>query len=518
MEDGRTLESTTAYSLQELHEPHCLELTTTTTISAVQQAQSFEGTAEADNGSSSCSEVSSNNNQQQQQRRCRRVLPPVPSTPPSLSPLRHLYRSARETLLRANPALAHTFHHATSSSSTSSMNMIGLGGGGGGAAAGPTLSPSLSSTPFSPMKLQRRLESLAAAVHQQQQQQYLPHNHHSLSHNPPRQSSVDRVGYDFATNSDAANSPVPSIIGGSGLPAAYLGSLSPATRATSTTTFQSVASGQQMMLIRQSALQTGDWSEQKERESVHLRYLHSLLGSSRECVSRLEAGASRESLTVDMNSSKLGGGGGGRWSSPLSSGYQSQRSRDSFERPEESYNEYLELTERAAVASGEDSGLPSGNSQAATSTTVPHLQRPRRRSNVPPLEHLDSMDIVDSHLDQLLDLQSAQKQPPPPPPKSPFELDPLLSREFTVGVLAILLADPRNLNLVYSPYCLQTVLAMLVPGAGGRTQDELLMALFEAPYESPLLMMGKFVAMNRRICARNVDCLLITSGLYVDER
>lgn len=340
------------------------------------------------------------------------------------------------------------------------------------------------------MKLQRRLESLAAAVHHQQQ----------THHQPIRQSSVDRVGYDFATNSDAANSPVPSMILMPQCNSILAGSLSPA---------RNITGGLRLL----------ENYEKVERESVHLRYLHSLLGTSRECVSRLEAGASRESLLA------VDGSKGGRWSSPLSSGYQSQRSRDSFERPEESYNEYLELTGAAVVEDGLTSAAGTTSSNTTTTSNTATVVSGntgglrRRRRDAPPLEHLDSMDISDHQLSSFGLPSSQNQQPPLPPPRSPFEHDsPSLSREFTVGVLAILLADPRNLNLVFSPYCLQTVLAMLVPGAGGRTQDELLMALFEPPYESPLLMMGKFVAMNRRIVEGNAHCLLITSGVYVDER
>lgn len=311
-------------------------------------------------------------------RRLRRTLPAVPSTPPTISPLRNLYRSARDTWMRSNGT---TLQCVTDASSSSPLT-----------------------TPFSPMKLQRRLESLAR-IH--------------------RQSSVDRIGYDYATSTQTSSPTTASTI------------LSP----------------------------LKNRSFEKERDPpLHLRYLHNLLAPHDTC-SRTDPRTGE--LTVTEK---------GRYSSPLSSGYQSLRSRDSFERPEESYNEYLELN---------DQRYEPGATASANQLILSPLDH-----------HIGTLDLLGTSY-----------------------ASSVLSRQFVLDMMLILLEDPKNVNLVYSPYALQSLLAMLVPGTDGNTQDELLRSIFEAAFENPRILVGKFCIMNRAICGRIAsDNLLITNGLYVDER
>lgn len=76
-------------------------------------------------------------------------------------------------------------------------------------------------------------------------------------------------------------------------------------------------------------------------------------------------------------------------------------------------------------------------------------------------------------------------------------------------------------NLVYAPYALQTILAMLIPGAGGNTRAELIRGLFDPLADElcdPESLVHKFATMNRVVTRRNSNSLMVTNFIYVDQR
>lgn len=94
----------------------------------------------------------------------------------------------------------------------------------------------------------------------------------------------------------------------------------------------------------------------------------------------------------------------------------------------------------------------------------------------------------------------------------------ILRRQFILDMLRLLFRSEYT-NLVYSPYSLQAILTMLVPGSGGNSRTELIRGLFD-PMElcDAETLVHKFSTSHRIISRRNSSCLMVNNIIYVDQR